>query len=92
MPVVFFQTPLRRFTGGRPSVEAAGATLRELIDALEDAYPGIREHLVNPDDATRLALGLAAVIDGEPTNMGLLTRLDGVREVHFLPAIAGGAG
>ena len=91
MAVVFLQTPLRRFIGGQSSVEAPGRTLRELIDNLEARYPGIKEHLVNPEESGKLALGLAAVVDGEPTNMGLLTALDESSEVHFLPAIAGGA-
>ncbi len=86
------QTPLRRFIGGESSVEAPGQTLRELIDNLEERYPGIREHLVNPEESGKLALGLAAIVDGEPTNMGLLTTLDERSEVHFLPAIAGGGG
>lgn len=83
-------TPLRRYTGGEASVTVPGGTLRELVNNLDERYPGIRGHLVNPDDGDRLALGLAAVIDGEPTNMGLLTRLDADAEVHFLPAISGG--
>lgn len=91
MAVVFLQTPLRRFIGDQPYVEAPGRTLRELIDNLEARYPGIKEYLVNPEESGRLALGLAAVVDGEPTNMGLLTMLDEGSEVHFLPAIAGGA-
>ena len=86
------QTPLRRFIGEQASVEAPGRTLRELIDNLEERYPGIRERLVHPEESGKLALGLAAVVDGEPTNMGLLTTLDEGSEVHFLPAIAGGAG
>lgn len=83
-------TPLRRYIGGEASVTVPGGTLRELVNNLDERYPGIREHLVNPEDGDRLALGLAAVVDGEPTNMGLLTRLEANAEVHFLPAIAGG--
>ncbi len=91
MARVFLSIPLRRYTGGEASAEVPGATLRALIRNLDGRYPGIAESLVNPDDAERLMPGLAAIVDGEPTNMGLLTTLDEDSEVHFLPAIAGGS-
>ena len=91
MATVFLPIPLRGYTDGEASAEVPGATLRALIRNLEVRYPGITERLVNPDDADRLMPGLAAVVDGEPTNMGLFTPLDEHSEVHFLPAIAGGA-
>ena len=92
MAVVFMPTPLRRYIGGVACVEVPGATLRQLINNLEARHPGLREHLLHPEDSDRLMMGLAAIVDGEPTNMGLLTTLDEQSEVHFLPAIAGGAG
>ena len=83
-------TPLRRYVDGETSVAVPAGTLRELVHNLDERYPGIRAHLLNPEDDDRLALGLAAIVDGEPTNMGLLTRLEADAEVHFLAAIAGG--
>ena len=91
MATVFLSIPLRRYSGGEANMEVPGATLRALVRNLNERYPGIAESLVNPDDADRLMPGLAAVVDGEPTNMGLLTPLDEHSEVHFIPAIAGGA-
>ena len=72
-------------------MEVPGATLRALVRNLDKRYPGIAEALVNPEDADRLMPGLAGIVDGEPTNMGLLTPLDEHSEVHFIPAISGGA-
>ena len=72
-------------------MEVPGATLRALVRNLDERYPGIAESLVNPEDSDRLMPGLAAIVDGEPTNMGLLTPLDEQSEVHFIPAISGGA-
>ena len=72
-------------------MEVPGTTLRALVRNLNERYPGIAESLVNPDDADRLMPGLGAVVDGEPANMGLLTPIDERSEVHFIPAIAGGA-
>lgn len=91
MATVFLSIPLRRYTDGESSTEVQGATLRALIRNLNERYPGIAESLVNPEDADRLMPGLAAIVDGEPTNMGLLTPLDEQSEVHFIPAISGGA-
>ncbi len=91
MATVFLSIPLRRFTDGESSAEVPGATLRALVRNLNERYPGIAESLVNPEDADRLMPGLAAIVDGEPTNMGLLTPLDEGSEVHFIPAISGGA-
>ncbi len=91
MATVFLSIPLRRHTGGEATMEVPGATLRALVRNLEGRYPGIAESLVNPDDADRLMPGLAAIVDGEPANMGLLTPLDEHTEVHFIPAISGGA-
>ena len=72
-------------------MEVPGTTLRALVRNLDERYPGIVEALVNPEDSDRLMPGLAAIVDGEPTNMGLLTPLDERSEVHFIPAISGGA-
>ena len=91
MATVFVSIPLRRYTGGESSMEVPGATLRALVRNLDERYPGIAEALVNPEDADRLMPGLAGIVDGEPTNMGLLTPLDEHSEVHFIPAISGGA-
>ena len=92
MAVVFIPTPLRKYADGQASVSVPGATLRELVSNLEERFPGLRERLINPEDEERIIPGLTAIVDGEPINMGLRTKLDEQTEVHFLPAIAGGAG
>ena len=57
------------------------------IDKLEDAYPGMKRHLIE-DDA--LKPGLAAIVGHTATRRGLLQKLDGDVEVHFVTAISGG--
>ena len=91
MATVFIPTPLRKFVGEQATVIAPGATLRELIDNLGSAFPGLRERLLDPEDQGRMMPGLTAIVEGEPINMGLRTKLDDDTEVHFLPAIAGGS-
>ncbi len=91
MAVVFIPTPLRKYADGQTSIIVPGTTLRELINNLEERYPGFKERFLDPDDDDRLMPGLAAFVQGEPTNMGLRTKLEEDDEVHFLPAIAGGS-
>ncbi|MBI4305607.1 MAG: MoaD/ThiS family protein, partial [Chloroflexi bacterium] len=73
---------------GKTQVRVPGKNLRELIENLEKEFPGIKERIVEED---HLRPGLAAVVGEQPTRQGLLTRLDDDTEVHFLPAISGGA-
>jgi molybdopterin synthase sulfur carrier subunit len=82
---------MRGLTGGQAAVRIRGATLRELIDNLEAEHPGFKARLLDAASPGRLRPGMAAIVEGEPVGMGLRTKLDEDTEVHFLPAIAGGA-
>ena len=90
MAVVFLPTALRKYIGGATSVEVPGATLRQVIDRLEADYPGLREHLVDPELEGRVMRTISAIVDGEPIDLGLRTTVDENSEIHFIPAIAGG--
>ncbi|WP_033438445.1 MoaD/ThiS family protein [Saccharothrix sp. NRRL B-16314] len=87
--IVSIPTILRTHTGGQKSVEAAGATLAQVIDDLETNHGGLKQRLVKEgalhrfvnvyvnDEDVRFAGGLeAAVKDGDT--------------VTILPAVAGG--
>jgi sulfur-carrier protein len=50
---VAIPSPLLRYTGGRHEVEASGATLSEVLAALERAFPGLRFRVVDEQGATR---------------------------------------
>jgi hypothetical protein len=78
---------LRELTGGRSTVEAAGVTVRELIEDLERRWPGIRDRLT---DGGRLRPNLAVAIDGEVCPLGLREPVEPSSEVHFVAAIKGG--
>ncbi len=88
MAMVYIPAAMRGLTGGAATVEAAGETLGAVIESLEGAYPGLRERLT---DGARLKAGLAAFINGETPVGGLRARVPEGAEVHFAPAIAGGA-
>ena len=85
---VFVPYNMRKLTGGKIQVQVPGKTLRELVENLEKQYPGMKEFIIEDD---RLKPGLAAIVGEQPTRQGLMTKLEDDTEVHFLPAISGGA-
>ncbi|MEX2113074.1 MAG: MoaD/ThiS family protein [Pirellulales bacterium] len=87
MARVFIPAQWRDLSGGIADVELTGATLGEIVAALDERFPGVAAR-ANLDDA--LMPGLAASIDGVVTSRGLLARVQPTSEIHFLPAIGGG--
>jgi len=61
--------------------------VRQVIDNLEQAWPGIRERLL---DQGKLRPNISIAVDGEVTPMGLLEPVTPSSEVHFIAAIKGG--
>jgi molybdopterin synthase sulfur carrier subunit len=84
---VWIPALLRNLAGGNESVRVSGRTLREVIDALDDRFPGIKERLC---DENGLRSGVAVAIDNRLSARSLSQSLPGGCEVHFLPAISGG--
>jgi sulfur-carrier protein len=50
---VLIPSPLRSYTGNRPQVAAAGATVAEILGDLDRRYPGIRFRMVDEQDGIR---------------------------------------
>ena len=89
MPEVWVPPRMQGLTGGRQQVVVPGATVRQVINNLEREYPGARDQLMDVEEDDLLP-GLAVVVDGETSLLGLLERVQENSEVHFLPAIGGG--
>ncbi len=89
MPVVWVPAPLRGLTNGRETLTVPGATVGEVINELERLHPGLRARLCDGD---RLRRGVAVAVDTELARLGLLQPVGPQSEVHFLPAVSGGAG
>jgi molybdopterin synthase sulfur carrier subunit len=87
MPRVFIPPAMRPLVDGQEIVEAVGGTVREVIDDLERRYPGIKERLCQND---ALRPGLAVMVGGSTSALGLLQRVDEDAEIHFLPIVGGG--
>ena len=89
MAEVWIPPKLQELTAGNQQVQVEGSTVRRLINNLEAQYPGIKEYLVDQDEDD-LIPGLAVIIDGEVSQLGMLDKVSESSEVHFLPAIGGG--
>ncbi len=83
-------TPLRTLTGGEEAVSIEGVTVRELLDNLEGAHPGLRERLLD-DKGVRRFVNIYVGDEDIRFLDGLDTALSGKDEVSIVPAIAGGA-
>ena len=87
MALVYIPTPLAGLTGHRSPLQVEGATVGEVIDNLERAWPGIRERLISEG---RLRSNISVAVDGEVTPLGLREPVSASSEVHFVAAISGG--
>ena len=87
MPVVYIPTLMRDLTKGAEKVEVAGATLRQVVNNLDAAYPGAKARLCKED---RIRPDIAVAVDGEITRLGMLQTVTPTSEVHFVPAVSGG--
>ena len=87
MPAVFIPALLQNLTGGRTLVEVEGATVRQVIDNLERACPGIRSRLLEGD---RLRANIQVAVDGAIAPLGLREPTAPESEVQFVAAISGG--
>jgi molybdopterin synthase sulfur carrier subunit len=88
MAEVVIPALLRKLTGGRERIRANGRSVRELIADLDRQFPGFAANLI---EAGELKPSIAVSIDGEIGTGGLLDPVGESSEVHFLPAIGGGA-
>ena len=87
MATVYIPSLMRDITS-QVKVQVPGATVRQIVDNLEQAYPGLKDRLM---ENNRIRPSISVVVDGEVTPIGLLEKVGEDSEVHFVPAIAGGS-
>ena len=96
MATVWIPAQLRSLTGGRERVTVPGGSLRQVIEALEAAYPGIQARLLEDDARVpgiqAIRPGIVALIDGETRTQTLSQPVAEDSEVAFIHAISGGRG
>ena len=88
MGSVWIAANMKNLTGGEAVVQAPGGTVRELVDRLDERYPGMKAAVVQDDG--RLRPGVAVAVDGYVTSLGLFQRIEERSDVQFVPAIGGG--
>jgi molybdopterin synthase sulfur carrier subunit len=83
-------TPLRSATDGVAEVLAEPATLNNVLDDLEDRYPGMKGRL--RDETGELRRFVNVYVNGEDVRFlqGLATRIAAGDELSIVPAVAGG--
>lgn len=87
LPVIGIPSLLRDLTQGQRTVSVEGDTVRQVIENLDRAYPGLKDRLCEGD---RLRPSISVVVDGHTSALKLRHRLHGSSEVHFVISISGG--
>ena len=86
MPSVRLRAPLKELAGGASDVQVEGATVGELLAALERAHPALAGWILDEQGAIRRHVNV--FVNG--THSGEETPLEPDDRVHVLPAITGG--
>ena len=90
MPSVLIPTPLRKLTNELETVSGVGATIGELIDNLDQAFPGLKDRVC--DEAGNVRRFVNIYINGEDIRFleEKATPVKDSDEISIVPAIAGG--
>jgi molybdopterin synthase sulfur carrier subunit len=82
--------PLRKVTNNKDRVEVDAENLADMVEAMEEQYPGIKERLL--DESGELRHFVNIYVNGEDVQFlqGLETPIAGSDEVSIVPAVAGG--
>ncbi len=89
MPIVRIPTPLRPHAGGLDRVDAAGATVGEILAQLGTQYPALRERLFDGNELRRF---VNVYVNDEDIRYldDVATPVAPGDEVSIIPAVAGG--
>jgi len=87
---VLIPTPLQKFTKDQATIECDGSTITELLDSLEQSFPGIKARLC--DEQGELRRFVNFYVNSEDIRFldGKQTSLNAGDEVSIVPAVAGG--
>lgn len=87
---VFLPHSLRAKVGNRPSVTVSGRTIREIIDALDQNFPGLRFNLCYETGELRSYVNIFLDRANIRYLQGLDTPVSPSAKLHILPSVAGG--
>jgi molybdopterin converting factor small subunit len=83
-------TILRTYTAGESEVTAEGQTLSDVLDSLDDAYPGIKGRIVDEEGTLRRFVNVYVGNDDVRFLDGLDTAVKDDAQISVIPAVAGG--
>jgi molybdopterin synthase sulfur carrier subunit len=91
MPIkVLIPTPLRNLTGNAAEVAVEAGDVQALIQALDQAHPGLKERLCDEQGKLRRFVNMYLNEEDIRFLKGEATALKDGDEVSIVPAIAGG--
>jgi molybdopterin/thiamine biosynthesis adenylyltransferase/rhodanese-related sulfurtransferase/molybdopterin converting factor small subunit len=91
MAKILIPTPLRQYAGKQDSVEVAGATVAEVLQALTTQYADLRRHLYNDEGKLRSFVNVYVNDDDIRYLDKEATALKDGDTVSIVPSIAGGS-
>jgi molybdopterin synthase sulfur carrier subunit len=87
---VSIPTALRERTGNRRRVTVEGCTIRELIQALEQRFPGLRFNLCHETGELRPYVNIFLEQENVRYLQGLDTHVPPGASIHIVHSVAGG--
>ena len=90
MAVVRIPTPLRGYTQNLAEVQVAGGTVREVLAALGQQFPGLKPRLLDDAGAVRRYVNIFHNDEDIRFLQALDTRVGEGDRLSIIPAIAGG--
>lgn len=90
MPTVRVPTQLRSLSGGASEVSVGGATVGDVLAALEAAHPGFQARLFDDGGQLRRFVNVFVADEDVRFLQGLATPVAGSQVVSIIPAVAGG--
>ena len=87
---VLIPTALQKFTNDQATIECNGSNVAELLNALEQSCPGIKDRLCDDQGKPRRFLNFYVNSEDIRFLEGTDTTLQDGDEVSIVPAVAGG--
>tara|TARA_Y100000996_G_scaffold175253_1_gene136328 strand:+ start:1086 stop:1367 length:282 start_codon:yes stop_codon:yes gene_type:complete len=83
-------TPLRKVTNGADKASVEGNSISEVIDSLENIFPGIKKRIC--EESGELRSFVNVFVNGEDIRFsdGINTSISSGDEISLVPAVAGG--
>ncbi len=90
MAKVLIPASLQQFAGGSDELEAAGGTVRDVLDDLMERHPGLKKHLYSDKGELRQFVNLYKGAEDTRSLQGMNTPVGEDEELSIVPSIAGG--